>query len=84
MNYLKSVKATFVNWFNENQRLGFIILGAIGLPLCLFFGLGVLTLIVLLLTMLGLSTESAIIVIVLMITGAIGGLLAYNWLGDND
>lgn len=33
---MNMIKTTLINWFNENRRLGYILLGMIGLPLGLF------------------------------------------------
>lgn len=50
MNYWKSVKATFINWFNENRKLGYILIGMIGLPLGLFAVAGVIALCIIILS----------------------------------
>lgn len=84
MTYMKSVKQTILNWINENQRAAFIIAGAVGLPLLLAVGGGILTLVVFILMLFGLSTTVSIMITSLMVIGAIGGLLAYSWLDDND
>jgi hypothetical protein len=81
---MKSVKNTFLNWFNENQRLAFVILGAIGLPLLLVIGGGAMVLVVNIFMWFGLSTSVSILTTSLMVIGAIGGFLAYSWLDDND
>lgn len=84
MTYMKSVKQTIQNWINENKRAAFIIAGAVGLPLLLVLGGGILSLVVFVLTLFGLSTSVSILITSLMVIGAIGGFLAYNWLDDND
>jgi hypothetical protein len=84
MNYWKSVKATFWNWLEENQRLGFVLLGAILLPLMLCIGLGLIFVFASILMFLGLSSAMAILLTVLIIIGGIGGLLTYMWLDENE
>lgn len=50
MTYMKSVKRTFENWFSENRRLGYILIGMIGLPLGLFAVAGVIALCIIILS----------------------------------
>jgi len=84
MTYMKSVKQTILNWVDENQRAAFVIAGAVGLPLLLAIGGGVLALLINIFMWFGLSTTASILVTSLMMIGAIGGFLAYSWLDDND
>jgi hypothetical protein len=81
---MKSVKQTILNWVDENQRAAFVIAGAVGLPLLLAIGGGVLALLINIFMWFGLSTTASILVTSLMMIGAIGGFLAYSWLDDND
>ena len=74
MNYLKSVKATFVNWFNENKTVAYVLIGAIGLPIALFVIGNVLALIITLLSFL-FGEFYASVVFLLIIVGGFGGYL---------
>ena len=84
MTYMKSVKDTFWNWFDENQKLAFVILGAIGLPLVAAVGLGIAFVILNILMWMGLSLTASVLVFSLMVLGACGGLWMYNLLDDNE
>lgn len=79
MNYMKSVKNTIINWAKENKILAYILVGAIGLPVALGIGGLVLTLLIFILTLLGVSTGVAIATVTLAIVGAIGGAAAYYY-----
>jgi hypothetical protein len=81
---MKSVKQTITNWISENQRAAFIIAGAVGLPLLLAIGGGLLALVANIFMWFGLSTAASLLITSLMVIGAIGGLVAYSWLDDND
>ncbi len=72
MTYMKSVKATFINWFNENRRLGYILLGMIGFPLALFAIGGVMALCIIILSFF-LGQFIGTTVFLLMMVGAFGG-----------
>lgn len=82
MNYMKSVKNTIINWAKENKILAYILVGAIGLPIALGIGGLVLTLLIFILTLLGVSTGIAIATVTLAIVGAIGGAAAYYYFED--
>lgn len=82
MTYMKSVKQTFINWARENKLLAYLLAGAIGLPVLLGIGGLAITLIVGLLTLIGLSTGVAIAIVTLAIVGAIGGAAAYYYFED--
>ena len=84
MTYMKSVKDTFWNWFDENQKLAFVLLGAIGLPLLAAVGLGIAFVILNILMWMGLSLTASVLVFSLMVLGACGGLWMYNLLDDNE
>ena len=84
MTYMKSVKDTFWNWFDENQKLAFVILGAIGLPLVAAVGLGIAFVILNILMWMGLSLTASVLVFSLMVLGACGGLWMHNLLDDNE
>lgn len=84
MTYMKSVKDTFWNWFDENQKLAFVLLGAIGLPLVAAVGLGIAFVILNILMWMGLSLTASVLVFSLMVLGACGGLWMYNLLDDNE
>ena len=72
MNYLKSVKATFVNWFNENRRLGYILLGMFGLPIGLFAIAAVIALCITILSFF-FGQFFGTLVFLMMIVGAFAG-----------
>jgi uncharacterized membrane protein len=77
MNYLKSVKATFVNWFNENQTLALVLGGAILLPLGVGLIIGVVVLYAFLLSLM-VGTTVAVFTTILSVIGAIiGGWIGY-------
>ena len=82
MTYMKSVKNTIVNWANENKLLAYLIAGAIGLPLILAIGGLVLSLLIFLLTLLGISTSIAIAIVTLAFIGAVAGAAAYYYFED--
>jgi hypothetical protein len=71
---MKSVKQTFINWFNENKTLASVLIGAIGLPLALFVVGGGIALIVSLLSFF-LGEFYASVAFLLMVVGAVGGYL---------
>jgi len=74
MTYMKSVKDTFVNWFNENKTLGAILLGMIGFPLALFLvGVAIALTIMILSFLFGEFYGTA--VFLTMFIGAFGGWL---------
>jgi hypothetical protein len=74
MNYWKSVKATFVNWFNENKTLASVLIGAIGFPIAVFIVGGSIALIISLLSFL-LGEFYASVAFLFMVVGGIGGYL---------
>ena len=74
----------FVNLFNENKKLFFIIGGAIALPLALASVIGAVFALGSLLLVLGLDIYQSIILMVLMIMGGIGGLIAYDAFKDEE
>lgn len=82
MKYMKSVKNTFVNWAKENKVLAYILAGAIGLPVALGVGGIVLSLLIFILTLIGISTGIAIAIVTLAIIGALGGAAAYYYFED--
>ena len=82
MTYMKSVKNTIVNWAKENRLLAYLVAGAIGLPLLLGVGGLILTLIVFLLTLIGIGTGVAIAIVTLAVIGAIAGAAAYYYFED--
>lgn len=82
MTYMKSVKQTFINWARENKLLAYLLAGAIGLPVLLGIGSLAVTLIIGLLTLIGLSTGVAIAIVTLCIIGALGGAAAYYYFED--
>ena len=84
MTYMKSVNEKFWTWVENNERLAFVLLGAIGLPLFLALGGGVMTLLVCIFMWFGISMTASILITSLMVLGAIGGLVAYNEFGKND
>ena len=79
MTYMKSVKNTIINWAKENKLLAYLVAGAIGLPLLLGVGGLVLTFIVFILTLIGISTVVAIAIVTLTVIGAIAGAVAYYY-----
>ena len=81
---MKSVSNTFWNWFEENEKLAFVLLGAIGLPLLVATGLGIAFVILNILMWMGLGLVPAILTLALMTLGACGGLWAYNWMNENE
>lgn len=72
--YMKSVKRTFVNWFNENKMLASILIGAIGLPIALFVVGAVIALIVTILSFF-FGELIAAAIFFMMLVGGIGGYL---------
>jgi len=74
MNYWKSVKATFVNWFNENRRLGYILIGMIGFPLALFAVGGAIALVIMALSFF-FGEFFGSVIFLMMVVGAVGGYL---------
>ena len=84
MTYMKSVSNTFWNWFEENEKLAFILLGAIGLPLLVAAGYGVAFVILSILMWMGLSLFSSVLIFSLMLLGACGGFWTYNWINNNE
>lgn len=78
MTYMKSVKRTFENWFNENRRLGYILIGMIGLPIALFAVAGVIALCIAILSFFFGQFFGAVIFL-MMLVGAVGGYIwSYN------
>lgn len=75
MNYMKSVKQTFINFYNENKTLSAIVIGAIGFPLALAIVGGVMALIIAILSIF-FGQFYALVVFLMMIVGGIGG---YIW-----
>lgn len=73
--YMKSVKQTFINFYNENKTLSAIIIGAIGFPLALAIVGGVMALIITILSIF-FGQFYALVVFLMMIVGGIGG---YIW-----
>lgn len=74
---MKSVKNTFINWFNENQTLALILGGAILLPIGVALIVGVLVLYTFLLSLM-VGTPLAIFTAILSTIGAIiGGYIGY-------
>ena len=82
MTYMKSVKTAIINWAKENKVLAYILAGAIGLPVALGIGGLALTLLIFILTLLGVSTGVAIAIVTLAVLGAIGGAAAYYYFED--
>lgn len=74
MNYWKSVKATFINWFNENRRLAYVLIGMIGFPLALFVMGGMIALIIMTLSFF-FGEFFGSTVFLMMTVGAVGGYL---------
>ena len=79
---LSGIKRMVVNLFKENKKLFYIIGGAIALPLALAIVIGVVFAIGSFFLLLGLDVYQAITLMILMIMGAIGGLIAYNNFGE--
>jgi hypothetical protein len=79
---LSGIKRMVVNLFKENKKLFYIIGGAIALPLALAIAIGVVFAIGSFFLLLGLDVYQAITLMILMIIGAIGGLIAYNNFGE--
>jgi hypothetical protein len=79
---LSGIKRMIVNLFKENKKLFYIIGGAIALPLALAIVVGVVFAIGSFFLLLGLDVYQAITLMILMIMGAIGGLIAYNNFGE--
>ena len=79
---LNGIKRMIVNLFKENKKLFYIIGGAIALPLALAIVVGVVFAIGSFFLLLGLDVYQAITLMILMIMGAIGGLIAYNNFGE--
>lgn len=75
MNYMKSVKQTFINFYNENKTLSAIIIGAIGFPLALAIVGGAIALVIAILSIF-FGQFYALVVFLMMIVGGIGG---YIW-----
>ena len=84
MTFMKSVNEKFWTWFENNERLGFVLIGAIGFPLLMVLGGALIMLVASTFMWFGLSTTASILITSLMVIGAIGGFLAYSWLDDND
>ena len=79
---LVGIKRMIANLFKENKKLFYIIGGAIALPLALAIVIVVVFAIGNFLLLLGLDVYQAITLMILMIMGAIGGLIAYNNFGE--
>ena len=79
---LGGIKRMVVNLFKENKKLFYIIGGAIALPLALTIAIGVVFAIGSFFLLLGLDVYQAITLMILMIMGAVGGLIAYNNFGE--
>ena len=79
---LGGIKRMVVNLFKENKKLFYIIGGAIALPLALTIAIGVVFATGSFFLLLGLDVYQAITLMILMIMGAIGGLIAYNNFGE--
>lgn len=75
MTYMKSVKQTFINFYNENKTLAAIIIGAIGFPLAIAIVGGLMALVIAILSIF-FGQFYAIVVFLMMIVGGIGG---YIW-----
>lgn len=75
MTYMKSVKQTFINFYNENKVLSAIIIGAIGFPLALAVVGSVMALIIAILSIF-FGQFYATVIFLMMIVGGIGG---YIW-----
>jgi hypothetical protein len=72
---MKSVKQTFINFYNENKTLSAIIIGAIGFPLALAVVGGVMALVIAILSIF-FGQFYALVVFLMMVVGGIGG---YIW-----
>ena len=79
---MKQIKQTIINWASENKLWAYLIAGAIGLPLALGIGGLALTIVVFILTLLGISTGIAIAIVTLAVLGTIGGAAAYYYFED--
>ena len=79
MTYVKSVKNTIINWAKENKLIAYLVAGAIGLPVALGLGGLILTFIVFILTLIGISTGVAIVIVTLAVIGALAGAVAYYY-----
>lgn len=73
--YMKSVKQTFINFYNENKVLSSILIGAIGFPLALFVIGAVIALIITILSLF-FGQLIGVSVFLMMLVGGIGG---YIW-----
>ena len=79
---LIGIKRMIANLVKENKKLFYVIGGAIALPLALAIVIAVVFAIGNFLLLLGLDVYQAITLMILMIMGAIGGLIAYNNFGE--
>jgi hypothetical protein len=79
---LVGIKRMIANLVKENKKLFYVIGGAIALPLALAIVVVVVFAIGNFLLLLGLDVYQAITLMILMIMGAIGGLIAYNNFGE--
>lgn len=77
MTYMKSVKATFVNWVNENQTLALVLGGAILLPLGLALVFGMFTLYLFLLSVIFGAKVGAFVCLTSLMGATAGGCIAY-------
>lgn len=76
--YMKTVKATLINWFNENKVLASVLIGAIGFPIALFAVAAVIAVIIIILSFF-FGELIAVAVFFMMLVGAIGGYIwSYN------
>lgn len=73
--YMKSIKTTLTNWFNENKVLASVLIGAIGFPLALAIVGGAMALIIAILSIF-FGQFYALVIFLMMIVGGIGG---YIW-----
>ena len=73
--YMKTVKATLINWFSENKVLASVLIGAIGFPLALAIVGGAMALIIAILSIF-FGQLYAFVILLMMIVGGIGG---YIW-----
>ncbi len=79
MNYMKSVKQTFINWEKENTTLVWVLVGAIGLPLAIGLAAFSAWLLAIILVLLGLPWNLALVTEFFMIIGGVvGGILSRN------
>jgi hypothetical protein len=79
---LSGIKRMMVNLVKENKKLFYIIGGAVALPLALAITIGLVFAVGSFFLLLGLDVYQAITLMILMILGAIGGLIAYNNFGE--